>query len=214
VQIGVHILDFVDGDTLLAATAVSRRWRVIADTERVWKALCTRYGTVARQCRPDKSQVYAAVPVHRRSSTQPDDRESKVVYWRHRRIVDNWLRKPLQCSHVRTGEPYARIVRTTLAADVSMRRLVMNNDGNLAYPSETSNEVRVFDSAHTTMQRTLTLSDDTTDNLIWCLVYCVHSTRTLRPTRMVECAYGGSTPRRPYGISAIRHKILSQLYYL
>jgi hypothetical protein len=48
----------------------------------------------------------------------------------------------------------------------------MNDDGNLAYSSETSNEVRVFDSAHTTMQRTLTLSDDTTDNLIWCLVYC------------------------------------------
>ncbi len=92
------------------------------------------------------------------------------MYLRHRRIVDNWLHKPLQCLHA----PVSRCVHSVhnASADVGMRRLIMNDDDNMAYPSEMSNEVRVFDSAHAVMQRALTLPDDT-DNRIGCLVYCV-----------------------------------------
>jgi hypothetical protein len=41
-QIGQHILNYVDGQTLLVAGCVSWRWRTVAGDDRVWRALLLR----------------------------------------------------------------------------------------------------------------------------------------------------------------------------
>jgi hypothetical protein len=42
-KIAQHIIDHVDGQTVLhAVSVVSRRWRAISEDERVWRALCAR----------------------------------------------------------------------------------------------------------------------------------------------------------------------------
>jgi hypothetical protein len=159
-QIGQQILKYVDGQTLYQAGGVSRRWRIVAGDERVWRVLLLR----------TQLNTIGLVFVFNPSLTRADlsstpawlitVRPSKAVYMRHRRTAVNWEWRPLRQEHKVIGDKNRR--RYGLA------RLIMN-DEHLAYLENRRSVFHVYTAA--TMQCIYTHTRDVAAS-IRCIVFC------------------------------------------
>jgi hypothetical protein len=159
-QIAHHILRYVDGQTLIQAGRVSRRWRTVGNDERVWCALLLRF----------QLNTIGLVLVFNPSRIRTDllstpawlttVRPSKAVFMRHRRAAVNWRSRLLRQNHRVIGDE--NLDRDGMAA-------IIMNDEHLAYLEEGRSVLHVYTVA--TMQLIYTHTRNVNAN-IRCIVFC------------------------------------------
>jgi len=159
-QIGQHILNYVDGQTLLLAGCVSRRWRTVGNDERVWRALLlrTQLHTIGLVLVFNPSRTHVDLPNTPAWLTAV--RPSKAVYMRHHRTAVNWRSRALRQEHMVIGDKDRD--RHGMAA-------LIVNDEHLAYFEHFRSVFHVYTAA--TMQCIYTHTRDVNTNLR-CIVFC------------------------------------------
>jgi hypothetical protein len=159
-QIGQHILNYVDGPTLLLAGCVSRRWGAVAGEERVWRVVLLRnqLQTIGLVFVFSSNRIRADLPSTPAWLTTV--RPSKAVYMRHCRTAVNWRSRALCQQQIVLGDKNSG--RHGMAA------LTMN-DEHLAYFEDARSTFHVYTAA--TMQCIYTHTRDLNINLRF-IVFC------------------------------------------